>query len=670
MAFEDYSFIPALNCVGIIKNTYGCFQDDEYKTNPIFEGYEGTGEGAPVVVYDHIAEAANLETWGSTRHAMWIRQDHYPGPPEYDTEWPYSAYFSTPYSNFNFTVMFDQEHGGLTGTYTYPAFGSPYTQFTTNIPIFLDIEDAQDYLMAATEAEAHRIMTRAINYQLPEELEGYEFEITNPWQHGTWTAYGPTPDTAIAYRNVRGKILDGGRMAFYEVAGISDGSLKLNFVSSGTFEALEYSVDGVTWNNTTTFPFSFFYRKRTDETGTFNYGLAFSNNSVPIYRTQEEATDYLQGLIDETEALNWSEISDSYPTKNGTGEPDDITEFGSVYTRSFFTQQYICDTNAIQDISNALYDITPGGMWEDIKKGLDMFGGNPMDAVVSLMYYPLNLTTVFTQVESAPSIWFGGYEHQLSQGTASKILFPDGSFSVGTVAIKPTFKNWRDVYATKLFVDLPYCGRYELDPTKYYNKTVEVRYFIDTHTGGCVACLITDGHCYDQFNGQIGTQLPITLTDFSAYANAQINTLLGNGGQAVNSAMQVGETGAKAGAMGNAIGVAGAGVGAAALGAVHGAKTVYGLAMNNINKFNQTRGGSSAMLNQYLNQKVTFTFETLELDIPSNFYALNGGATNAGGRIGSFTGYLECDQVKLNIQGATESEKEQIRALLMGGVFI
>ena len=667
MAFEEYIFTPAENATGIIKNTYGCFQDDEYKTNPIFEGYEGTGEGAPVVVYDHILEAANLETWGQTRHAMWIRQET---TPQFDMTWPYSAYFSSPYSNFNFTVVFAEEVGGMTATYTFPALGYAYTQFTTNIPIFEDIEDAEDYLMAATETEAHRIMTRAINYQLPEELEGYEFEITNPWQHGSWTVYGPTPDTAIAYRNVRGKILDGGRMAFYEVEGISDGSLKLNFVSSGNFEALEYSVDGVTWTSTNSFPFAYFYRTRTDEIGTFNYGLAFSNNSVPIYATQSQATDYIQGLIDETEALNWSEISDSYPTKNGTGEPDDITEFGSVYTRSFFTQQYICNTLAIQDISNALYDTSPGGIWEDIKKGLDMFGGNPMDAVVSLMYYPLDLTTVFTNVESAPSIWFGGYEHALTQGAASKILFPDGSFSVGTVAIKPTFKNWRDVYATKLFVDLPYCGRYELDPTKYYNRIVEVRYFIDTHTGGCVACLITDGHCYDQFNGQIGTQLPITLTDFSAYANAQINTLLGNGGQAMNTAVSASDAGARAAAQGATMGVVGAGVGAAALGAVQGAKTVYGLSMNNINKFNQTRGGSSAMLNQYLNQKVTFTFETLELDIPSNFYALHGGATNAGGRVGSFTGYLECDQVKLNIQGATESEKEQIRALLMGGVFI
>ena len=76
------------------------------------------------------------------------------------------------------------------------------------------------------------------------------------------------------------------------------------------------------------------------------------------------------------------------------------------------------------------------------------------------------------------------------------------------------------------------------------------------------------------------------------------------------------------------------------------------------------------MLNQYLPQKAVFTFEIQEEDIPSNFYALNGGATNAGGNVGSFTGYLEVEQVRLNIQGATENEKERIRSLLMGGVFI
>ena len=76
------------------------------------------------------------------------------------------------------------------------------------------------------------------------------------------------------------------------------------------------------------------------------------------------------------------------------------------------------------------------------------------------------------------------------------------------------------------------------------------------------------------------------------------------------------------------------------------------------------------MLNQYLNQTPCFTLEVLEIDVPSNYYNMVGGPSNAGGNIGSFSGYLECDQVRLNVTGATETEKEKIRALLMGGVYL
>ena len=76
------------------------------------------------------------------------------------------------------------------------------------------------------------------------------------------------------------------------------------------------------------------------------------------------------------------------------------------------------------------------------------------------------------------------------------------------------------------------------------------------------------------------------------------------------------------------------------------------------------------MLNQYLNQKPRFIFEYRELDIPDNFYEMNGGPSNYSGTVGGFSGYFEAEQVKLNMPGATQSEKEKARALIMGGVFI
>lgn len=583
------------------------------------------------------------------------------------------------YQHTDTYTTFDQ---GLTGgTFIEEAYiniidcNLPITFGAATVPIDSEDPDSEVYYrmnqwnaVAPTQVpELDRVLSWSGNSYIEPEGENFEIDIV-----GGRFKVTPTSQQFIGsqyiYQFVKGKIL-AGKFALYEIPGISNGQLRYGIKSDAEFYALQYSTDGMTWIDTDALPFDYFLRPRKGETGTFDMALSIGNNTVPIFDSEQNATGYIQGTIDASAAINYGMISGSLEPFNDTGEEALVTEFGHVFTRSFFNQQYICDTSAIQDISNALYDTDPGGIWEDIKKGLDMFGDNPIESIVNLVYYPLNLNQVFTNTQPAPSVWFGGYEHQLTQGSASKILYPDGHYSCGTVVLKRTFNNYKDFPPyTRLFVDIPYCGTYELDPAKYYNKTTELRYFIDTRANGlCTASLIADGTLVDQFNGQLGVSLPMILTDFSAYANNQLNTLLGNGGQAVSGATDLASSAAGAT---SAIGLASAGAGAAAFGAIQGAKTAYGLTQNNINKFNKTKGGSSAMLNQYLPQKAVFTFEVQQEDIPSNFYQLNGGATNAGGNVGSFTGYLECDQVKLNIQGATESEKERIRSLLMGGVFI
>ena len=546
-------------------------------------------------------------------------------------------------------------------------------------PVFETMEDLDDYLSSPNDPDK---MSKALNFSDTGDIEEptYEHEIVNPYNTATGTSYGPSESTIDGYRNIRFKMSRGAKVCLYPVGGynaIVNGAIKWKLLYRGMVEACQYSTDGVNYIDTNNLHWDEFYRQRDRELGTFTYGVSFVNHTIPRFPNPAKAQGYIDGDVPITDSDNWPDISPNYPILNDSGEDDPDTDFGEVYTKSFFTQQYLCTEATVQEISNKLYNIGEGGFWEQIKTGIEMFGDNPIESVTNLTYYPLDLSQVFTNTAGAAhSIFFGGYELELENSTADKILYPDGDFSCGSVFIARSFKNYRDMPPyTRLWFDLPYCGRYELDPTKYLDKYVEARYFIDTRTGACNCCLITSdsglgGHLADSFNGQIGTQLPVRMTDFTNFANAQIQTLLGNGGQATNTSMSIGQAGAQAGMSGNAIGVVGAVGGAAAMGAVQGAKTVYGLAMNNINKFNQTRGGSTAMLNQYLNQSVCFTLEVLEIDIPSDYYDLNGGPSNASGSVGSFSGYLECDQVKLNVKGATENEKNKIRTLLMGGVFI
>lgn len=541
----------------------------------------------------------------------------------------------------------------------------------TNIPIFLytDVEYYNTYIdPLKTDEERLMALRHAINFSdVGFEPEGDDFEILNPWQHGTWDEYGPSPDTPIAYRNVRGKIVSG-KIALYKI-GYDDGSLKMGIKSNATFASLEYSTDGITWHAVDSFPFEWFYKVRENELGTFNYGLALGNGLIPEWGNEEDADDYIDGDKPIEDADNWDKISPAYPDPKLPGDPDNITEFGEVGARSIFSQQYVVPLSVLYEIANTFYDTTAAGLWEDIKKGLEMYGDSPIEAIENLSYYPLDLTQVFPGA-SQSHIYFGGYKLDL-QGSVYKIANPNGFKTLGSVTFNRINNNWLDFEPyTKLFVNIPYCGEYQLDLSEYYGKELSVQYFIDTRTGSCCCVLLANGHMVDKFNGQMGVQMPIKLTDFSAYANSQINTLLGMGGQTMQNMGSVGQTASQAVAAGSGAALAGAGALAVGMGGIMGTKTVYGLAQNNINRYTKTKGGSTSMLNMYMPQRICFTFERNLPDIPANFYQMNGYPSNAGGNIGSFSGYLKCDTVKLNMPGATDTEMEKARGLLLSGVFL
>lgn len=541
----------------------------------------------------------------------------------------------------------------------------------TNIPIFLNTDS--NYYSIYTDPnrtleERNNALKHAFNYSSGETApDGLDFEIKNAYTYGEWINNTQPAVNQIFYNNFRARKVSG-EFALYPIPGIDDNRLKYGIKSNAVFYDMQYSTDGITWIDTDDFPFEYFYRKRVNELGSFYYGLTFSNDYIPLFSDEETAQSFLDGDIDITEADNWNEISNNYPIINGTGVDDEESDFGEVLTRGFFSQQYIFNAAALTALANDLFDTSQGGIWEDIKKGLDMFGSNPMDAVMGLTFWPFDVSEVFS-VESASYVWFGGYGWEPTGGSVSRIIFPNGYKSIGSVKIKKSFNSWRDYEPyTKLYVMIPYCGTYQLDLARYYDKNVEVRYYVDTRTGTCIACLIADGFLVDYFNGQIATQMSITLTDFAGYAQNQIRTLLGGGGQAVETfGDAAGNLGAmSAGGAALAAGVAGAGIS----GAVIGAKTVYGLASNNINNFNKTKGGSTSMINQCLPQSVCFIFEIQEDCAPDNYGEMFGYPSMKSGRIYNFSGFLKCQSVKLECSIATENERERIKQMLLSGIYI
>ena len=412
-----------------------------------------------------------------------------------------------------------------------------------------------------------------------------------------------------------------------------------------------------------------------------SYYLALSlDTNIYVFSNQEDADDYLDNPEDEDaqqKAINYEQVSQYKELVNPTGQPINNIEMGQVYTRGFFSRQYILNQTGMAEVSNALFSTGVGSLWDAIKQGVEAYGDSPIESVQSCMYFPVDLTQVFSGgIGATNSVFFGSYQLTLENATVYQILFPNGHYDLGQVTIRRKTNTWRD-YApyTRCYVYLPYCGTFELDLARYYGKTVTIRYYIDTRTGGCLCCLLANGgdgvKLIDYFNGQMGVQMPITLTDFGRYANQQIQTLLGGiqGEKPIlNNGINMAEMLINNNTAGTGMGLV-AGASLIATG-VNAGKTVYDLTQNNINSFNKTVGGSSSMLNEYLPQRVTFIFEYQESMEVEYEKMLQGLPSNSSGLLSSFSGYLECESVNLVCGTATANEKAQIVQALKNGVIL
>ena len=652
----------------------------------------------------------------------------------------YDCIIENEYHLFNCT----NPYVGVEMTASIPDFGETYTTsqsiyFPTsvvysnagnygmtaasNIPIFLysDREWAVIYGdTSKTLQERNEALRHAFNFSSGETSpEGRYFRLEVSWTVGTWTSDNQPQVTGQPFvQGVKGKITncttaeDGTEyvpFTLYKIEGIDDNKLKYGIINNATFADLEYTTDGMSWTSTDTFPFEFIYRPRINELGTFAYALSEWNTDLPYFEDPDDAEDYIDGNKPISDADNWDKISPQYPPNNPTGIPEDETEFGEVYTRNIFSQMYLCNTAALYEISNALFDYdvtTLSGLWEDIKKGLEMYGSDPMEVVQGLRYYPFDLSQYFTSVQSQNYIYFGAYQLQLQNSSVNKLIYCNGYIDLGTVKIDRYYKDWKDFEPyTKVSVYLPYVGCFPLDAKKYYGKNVLVRYFIDLRTGACTACLIANDILLDYFDGIIGTEMPITLTDYSSYAQSQLNIIMRNAGigiaaegmagnvitktmgaalnynenaQAVQEAALMSPSTSSlaaqtAGSYGTQA-IAGAAIGASALvGTVAvgtAMKTAFDVMKTGTAAYTKTRPASSAMINQYLPQYPYFRFEIMEIDESAYLNELYGRPSNASGIIANFSGYLEAEDVMLICPIATDNERQEIIDLVKSGIYI
>ena len=328
---------------------------------------------------------------------------------------------------------------------------------------------------------------------------------------------------------------------------------------------------------------------------------------------------------------------------------------------------------------------------------------NPVDCLQNITYYPFNIRPYMTGLTTTSVIQVGSFvkDYAGTGITASKV---GASTTAGSIwcgagensGMKFPITNANDFRSYAPYVSatlyLPFCGSIELDPQVFVGHTIKVNYLVDWRTGVCLALVYRDGLVVEAVSGQMGNKVNLQMLDGTTWAsqlanasvqesNAHFNratnffaTVSGLVKIAAGTALIVGSQGM--GAAGGGALIAG-GIGSVANGFIRGNqievaenKAAYDIGTTPI----PTRQISTASpsVNASNEMRVRLVVFKSEEESSSNYAHTVGHACLKYGTLNNLkcTGYTVCQTIDTSGINATEAEKEKIRSLLMGGVYV
>ena len=551
-------------------------------------------------------------------------------------------------------------------------------EITTDLPIF---ETDADLLAWCLDPENPDTLAKMLNYSSPvppeeEYKEQFDFwYIKNKWGHNT--------------RNVDSNVNQKQNYRFYpKRKGIC--FIKHTPTAAEPYDRILYNYSNydakyAAWGEDADEDFidhpggiTTHFLTKSISFGSNDYYTKFDyRTNIPLWKDQQDADDYYNGLKDISEAENYAYISrqdDSIlnPDLPGT-DIDEATAMRTNGMRFSYGVRLYEITNI--ELANLMQEMFNPANVEDVIAGNKLFGANTMSAVSGVMYLPFADLSEICELGSLANIKIGSWEAQTAQG--KRIIKNEGTIDCGSFFYNRTYLDYRDYEPYNLlFVNLPFCGCHQLTISKYLDKTVNVSYNVDVCTGGIVAKLTADDILVDIFEGTCGASRPISATDNNAYINSIVGAITGASSSASGSiegiTNAVGNVG-KAANMGAAA-AGGAAFGAVAVAAAAGASGVYtAYQVKNAvdNPPQMHRGSLAGNLGYYLNSKPSFLFFTKKSIRPENELETIGYPSGHGGAVGSFSGFLSCSAFKLadGFTG-TDEERAEIMEIMRGGIYL
>lgn len=344
--------------------------------------------------------------------------------------------------------------------------------------------------------------------------------------------------------------------------------------------------------------------------------------------------------------------SDGQPT-GGTGENyfegDDIAMPGepdetiSGALASGFLNVYAPSAAQLTAFGGLLWTNAFNTKWYDLDSVANLIlnaVSNPIDYIVGLFMIP-----VTPQTGGSSGIFLGGINADTV--AAPKVTKQFKTVNFGTLNIEELYGNYLDYSNSHLSIYLPYVGIADLDVQEVNGGSVELQYTIDCFTGACVAnvkCTKTvktpwglsyTNSTVHSYSGNVAIQLPISAGSFDTMLTGLVNVGLGLGSNTPALAMS-------------------------------GGKDVLQGFAGDVT----TRGSLSSNTGKLSYQTPYLMFTRPIESRPASLGALHGYSAGVGGILGSFTGYVECSDIKLDGVVASSTELDEIRQLLINGVYV
>lgn len=311
------------------------------------------------------------------------------------------------------------------------------------------------------------------------------------------------------------------------------------------------------------------------------------------------------------------------------------------------------------------------GSFDSLLTSLKKWVNDPIESVIQLAAYPVTPPS-----GAATTLKFCGIRSDLvgSGVTMNKCTSQFMDFDFGQLQTPAYWKQALDYSPyTKVNIYLPYIGICPLAADDVIDATLHLKYHIDLLTGGFSAEL----KCVKNINGtslnavlynwsgNMATQIPITSSNFSQVFGSMMTAVAAIGVGAITGGMGAAAAGGGAEAAGSA-----AVAGGALSGAGHGLAANIGNVINSKPHVTQSGrlDGTVGALSQFTPYLI---IERPVQSLSSKFQEEQGYPSNIVQRLGDLSGMTVCEApIMSGFSGATEEEKEAIRAMLCGGVIL